>query len=115
MFLNVVQAEKRTSRLDRQIGVGLTYATTSPRIAPNQLGVVATATRVNSRFAASHQLMLSTKHAAHNENLTELYARWVLAKWLTVQPNVQYIVCPGGYSDRDDITILGLRVTASFD
>ena len=115
VFLNAVQTEKRTSRLDRQIGVGLTYATASSRIAPDQLGVAATATHVNNRFAGADQLMLSTKHVARSEYLAELYARWVLAGWLTVQPNVQYIVSPGGYSDRDDIAIFGLRVTVSFD
>ncbi|HEY0687305.1 MAG TPA: carbohydrate porin [Steroidobacter sp.] len=115
VFLNVVQAEKRASKLDRQIGIGLTYTNPSPGSALDGYGVAVTATHVNSRFARYKHLLDHAEHAADTEYLAEAFVRWVVAPWLTVQPNVQYIVAPGGYSDRSDAGIIGLRVTASFD
>jgi porin len=115
MFVNVVRAERRTSRLNRQIGVGLTYASPSHSSAPDELGFAVTATRVNSRFASLQLSLRSGEREAHSEYLAELYARWKIASWFSIQPNLQYIASPGGYSDRDDILVLGLRVTTALE
>ena len=36
------------------------------------------------------------------------------APWLSIQPDVQYIIDPGGNSDRSDILVLGLRTIVKF-
>jgi len=36
------------------------------------------------------------------------------APWLSIQPDVQYIIDPGGDSDRSNITVLGLRTIVHF-
>ncbi len=48
------------------------------------------------------------------ETTLELDYQWNPAAWLSIQADAQYIINPGGNSDRDDITVLGLRSIVEF-
>ena len=48
------------------------------------------------------------------ETTLELDYQYNPAPWLSIQPDAQYIIDPGGNSDRDDILVLGLRTIVHF-
>jgi hypothetical protein len=52
--------------------------------------------------------------APGREDPAEIHFRYEARPWLTLQPNLQYIVSPGGYNNRHNITIVGLRSLLSF-
>ena len=114
LFLNVVQADRRSGRLDQQIAVGLTYADPLHRGTQDQIGIAIGRTRVNRRAVARDRIERSHSAVPDSEYLAELNFRYEATPWLTLQPNVQYIVAPGGDEERDDVAIVGLRTTFSF-
>ncbi len=115
IFLNIVQAEQRTSHLDRQIGFGVTYQPLQHSGAPEELALGLTSTRVNPRFASRERQLHPEEPRLASEYVAEFYGRWNLTPWLWVQPNVQYIVSPGGHSKREDVAIVGLRLTTALE
>jgi porin len=48
------------------------------------------------------------------ETTVELDYQFNPAPWLSIQPDAQYIIDPGGDSQRDDILVLGLRTIVRF-
>jgi porin len=48
------------------------------------------------------------------ETTLELDYQYNPAPWLSIQPDMQYIMDPGGNSDRSDILVLGLRTIVRF-
>jgi porin len=48
------------------------------------------------------------------ETTLELDYQYNPAPWLSIQPDAQYIIDPGGNSNRDDILVLGLRTIVRF-
>jgi porin len=48
------------------------------------------------------------------EAIFELTYRWQIASWWTIQPDVQWILHPGGSRAIDDALVLGLRSTIAF-
>jgi porin len=114
VFLNVVQAERRTGRLDSQIGVGLTYTDPLHRGAHEQVGIAIGRTHVNRRAAAYDRIERANSPGPQSEYLAEFNFRYEATPWLTLQPNVQYIVSPDGNDELEDVAIVGLRTTFSF-
>ncbi|MNC79625.1 Porin B precursor [compost metagenome] len=49
-----------------------------------------------------------------DEYSSELYYGVKVTNWLTVRPNLQYIVHPGGVDKVDDAFVMGLMIRASF-
>lgn len=49
-----------------------------------------------------------------DEYSSEIYYGVKITDWLTVRPNVQYIVHPGAVDEVDNAFLLGLMVRASF-
>jgi porin len=114
VFLNGVRAERRTSRVDSQIGIGLTWADPFQRGAPDQIGLALGRTHVNTRAAAHDRILQASNRSARSEYPAELYFRYAVTSWLTVQPSVQYVASPGGYDDREDVIVVGLRTALNF-
>ena len=48
------------------------------------------------------------------ETTLELDYQFAITPWFAIQPDVQYIIDPGGNSDRDNITVLALRTIVQF-
>jgi porin len=81
-------------------GVGFTYTSLS-----NDLRQEA---RDANRFQGTHQPLLDY------EAILEITYEANLAPWLQVQPDLQYIIHPGGSPRNDDALILGLRTVITF-
>jgi carbohydrate-selective porin OprB len=48
------------------------------------------------------------------EATIELVYRYQAAPWLSIQPHAQYVVQPGGTTERDHALILGMRTNIAF-
>jgi porin len=49
-----------------------------------------------------------------NEYPVELYYTFRVGNWLSLRPNIQYIVHPGGTSQNDNVLVLGLKAGVKF-
>jgi porin len=112
-FFHFTRADRRTSRVDSQITAGLTYMDPLRRGARDQVGFAIGRTHLNSRSTAYNRLAEPTHPTLDSEYPVELFFKYQVTSWLTVQPNVQYISCPGGYAHRQDVVIVGVRTTLS--
>jgi porin len=118
LFLNITQADRETSpSTDRQIAFGLQYK--GPFTRPNDiLGFAMGTTHVNSRVAASERLLDevtgSNVPVQSSEYVAEAFYGWTPWPFVTLRPNLQYVVHPGGSSAYPDALIVGLKSTVKF-
>jgi porin len=90
---------------DRHLGIGLVWRGLIP-------------TRDGDTIGLSHS-WLQTSGAAGSpadadERVLEVFYGFQAAGWLTIQPDVQWFVHPGGRSDRDDLVVGSLRGVVVF-
>jgi len=109
-FLNVTQTDRRTTVTDNQIAAGLTYK--GPFIGrPNDDVTIAVArTNVNGRSLKGLPPGTNIPEAEYAAELSYCFHR---IEWLSVRPNVQYVVNPGGYRNARNIVVLGLKASVS--
>jgi porin len=118
LFLNITQADRETSPLtDRQIAFGVQYK--GPFTRPNDiLGFAMGTSHVNSRVAAGERLLDevdgSNVPVQSSEYVAEAFYGWTPWPFVTLRPNLQYVVHPGGSSAYPDALIVGLKSTVKF-
>jgi porin len=116
LFLRFVQADRRTSMLDRQFAVGATYKAPFPSRPDDQVGLGFGATHVNNRIAtgqkAADAVGLPFVPVQHTEYAAEINYDWQLTDGLSLMPNLQYVRNPGGVTTRKDALVLGVRFKA---
>jgi porin len=64
--------------------------------------------------SSSQASQAATGQSLGGETTLELDYQYNPTPWLSVQPDAQYIIDPGGVSSRDDILVLGLRTIVRF-
>ena len=64
------------------------------------------------RFKGQHHLLVASEQAERDDGETTLEAtyRWVLTDWLSLQPDLQYVVHPGGDPALGNALVVGLRL-----
>jgi len=82
------------------LGLGVAYVGISDRVS-------AAVRDTNHRDQTSHR-------EPDFEATIELVYRYQVAPWCSIQPHAQYVVQPGGTSERDNALILGLRTNITF-
>jgi porin len=89
-----------TGRDDDEIGLGLAYG----RISPHARGTVADDNFYSAGTAAipDYEMVLEFTYKAY------------LKQWWTIQPDLQWIIHPGGSSALKNALVIGLRSTVSF-
>lgn len=119
VFLNISQADRATAATDRQIALGVQYRGPFGR-ADDMVGFAVGATHANRR-AAEHQRLLNRLDPAAaepvddgNEYVAELMYAWSPVPSITVRPNLQYVVHPGGAEENSDALVLGLKSSIAF-
>ncbi len=118
LFLNITQADQETSpSTDRQIAFGLQYK--GPFTRPNDvLGFALGTTHVNSRVAAGERLLNevngSNVPVQSSEYVAEAFYGWTPWPFVTLRPNLQYVVHPGGSSAYANDVVVGLKTTIKF-
>lgn len=120
LFLNVSQADRRTAETNGQINLGLEYKGIFGR-SQDMLGFGIGGTHINSRYAAYVQQHMSVTGdrgepavGAGYEYASEVFYSWSPAPYLTLRPNLQYIVHPGGTRENDNAFVVGLKTLVSF-
>lgn len=119
IFLNATQADRATAATDRQVSLGVQYAGPFGR-EHDMVGFAIGATHANGR-AAEHQRLYNALHPDDpmqvkdgNEYVAELIYAWSPAVWITLRPNLQYVVHPGGTDENDDAFVVGLKSSVVF-
>lgn len=116
-FFNATQADRSTSRVDREVALGVIQHGLGSRHA-DEVGVAFGVTHVNGRVARYTRELRDSGEAGlavpGNEMTTEVFYGWQAAPWLVVRPNLQWIHQPGGYGQRDDAWVAGLKSAITF-
>ena len=105
-FVQAGVADPRTNRFARYLGGGLVY--TGVAGADDRLGL----TLAHAVFSDGYRNLQAANDivVAGSENVVELTYRRALARFLTVQPDIQYVVHPSNGPTRHDAVALGLRI-----
>jgi porin len=75
-------------------------------------GIAMARSHVSSNFSDSQILQGDAPYTA--ETVIEATYKMQLAPWWSIQPDLQYIVTPGGEYGIDNATVVGLRTTINF-
>ncbi|MEZ5565878.1 MAG: carbohydrate porin [Gammaproteobacteria bacterium] len=119
VFLNVTQADRDTSATDRQIALGMEYKGLFKRAA-DTVGFAIGATHANSR-AADYQRLYNQVNPDTpglvkdgNEYVAEMFYGWSPLPSITLRPNLQYVLHPGGTSQNNNAFVIGLKSSVAF-
>jgi porin len=118
VFLNAVQADKRTSTLDNQIAAGLFYTGPFQARPQDTIGFAIGRTEVNDRVTRGQRLQnregLGFVPIQGPEHAAELFYSLHVIPGMILRPNVQYVHDPGGTSENSDALVLGLKTVVDF-
>ena len=116
-FLNVTQADRRTSATDNQVALGLFYKGLVPWRPVDVLGLGLARTNVNARAirggTAGEGPDGLDPGRRDAEYAAELYYSLHPMPWLELRPNVQGIHHPGGRRNARDVAVLGLKAAVT--
>ena len=111
-FLRVGQAEERFNPFDGYVGFGTGIAGFSARRPDDEVGLAVAIGLTGDEFEDSRQL--DGLRTDSHETTLELTYRAPITDWLTLQPDVQYIINPGTDPDLDDALVVLLRFELSW-
>jgi porin len=119
VFLNFTQADRNTAQLDRQLALGVQYKGPFAGRGQDSLGLALGATHNNRRFAGftSENNVRTGQDAIAGsgyEYVSELYYAWDPVPSVSLRPNLQYIVHPGGTSRHSNAVVIGLKAILAF-
>jgi porin len=104
-------AASEVNRIGSYTGAGVVYTGLFPGRPEDQIGLAIAAAHNGEEFKTSQRLMgLPVDNAEIAVELTYLVE---VFPWLTVQPDLQYIINPGTDPDIDNALATGLRITIS--
>jgi porin len=112
VFANVTQADRATTLTDSQVSVGLFFKGLAPHLPGDVIGLALARTNVNARASRADALVPGTPER-DAETAAELYYGLVPLKWLSLQPNVQWIHHPGGVKAARDVGVVGLKAAVT--
>ncbi|WP_186310749.1 carbohydrate porin [Paraburkholderia sp. BCC1886] len=119
MNLRTVFGDRASSSLDRQMTLDFEYQNPFHR-AGDRVGIGFAATHSSSR-AAEYQMEYNALHpddasAVGNgyEMTYEIFYNWQVVPSVSLQPDFQYIVHPGGTSRNSNVAVAGLKTVIAF-
>jgi porin len=116
-FLNVTQADRRTSVTDNQVALGLFYKGLVPWRPGDVLGLGLARTNVNAlaiRGGTAGEGPNGLDPGPRDaEYAAELYYSLHPMPWLELRPNIQGIHHPGGRRNARDVAVLGLKAAVT--
>lgn len=107
-FLNVTQTDRRTEATDNQIAAGLMFTGPIPGRPKDDVVLAVARTNVNARAMRGLPPSADRPDAEYAAELAYCFHR---IAWLSVRPNLQYIVNPGGYTKARDVVVLGVKAS----
>lgn len=101
-------ADTRYNRIGSYLGGGLVYTGLTSERDDDQIGVSFASADFGDRYRRSRAL---AGHATDDREIVfEAVYNAVVAPWLSVQPDLQYVANPGGSSELADAIVIGLRI-----
>jgi porin len=107
-WLRVGVADTRYNAIGSYLGGGVVYSGLSAHRKDDQIGISVASANFSDRYRRSQAL--AGVPEGPREVVVEAAYRASLAPWLSLQPDVQYVICPGGDRRIPNATVLGLRV-----
>jgi porin len=119
VFLNFTHADRDTARLDHQLTMGVQYKGPFESRGQDSIGFAVGATHNNQRFSDyvsqnNVRTGQNTVAGGSYEYVSELYYAWVPVPSVSLRPNVQYILHPGGTSRNGNAFVIGLKGIVAF-
>ena len=112
VFLRIGQAEERFNPFKTYAGFGASLAGFSGARPDDELGLALAMARTGSDFKASRQL--DELNTDNHETAIELTYRAPVSGWLTLQPDIQYIINPGTDPQQGNALTIALRFELSY-
>ena len=109
-FVQLGLGDGRVNQIGSFLGGGLTWTAPFPGRTQDALGLAVAAARNGSSYKSAQTGVTAP---ADGETTLELTYLAQLAPWLAVQPDLQYVIHPGGTRATRNSVVLGLRVAAS--
>ncbi len=109
-FVQLGLGDSRVDQIGGYIGAGLAFTAPIASRPNDQLGLAIAAARNGSHFERA-ELALDAR--ARSESTIELTYLAQLTAWLALQPDVQYVINPGGTSSARNALVPGLRIALS--
>jgi porin len=113
-FFNLTRGDPKTATQLDQETVGLYYNAPFASRPKDQMGFAVGRTGYNGRAAETLLLETPGSDKPKAEYVGEIFYAAAIIPGLSVRPNVQYIVDPGGFSRATDVVILGTRFDVNF-
>lgn len=118
LFARYGMQDEDVSRFDQVFTLGGQIIGNSWRRANDVIGIAYGASHVSDKFkdGTSQGLVSDVDYAADAsfEHYIEAYYRYWANKNLSISPDIQYIINPGGDDDKDSIFIYGIRAQIAF-
>jgi porin len=119
VFLNFTYADRNTARLDHQLTMGVQYKDPFDSRGQDSVGFAVGATHNNERFSdfvsqTNVRTGQNTVAGSSYEYASELYYSWVPVPSVSLRPNLQYILHPGGTSRNSNAFVIGLKCILAF-
>lgn len=105
-------ADDRFNPIGHYLGGGLVYSGPFAGRDEDQVGIGVARAALARRFRRVAEL--AGEGVADAETNIELTYRMPIAPWLTLQPDVQYVIDPGGIRGRRDAVVIGVRTEIGF-
>ena len=111
-FLQAGAADRRFNRLGTYVGGGLVYTGVIDSSGDDRAGI----TFARAAFGMPYRRDAAARaiHVDRAESIVELTYRRVFKRWLTVQPEAQYVIHPSDSQSLDDALTFGVRVEIGF-
>lgn len=112
VFARIGAADDTVNPVDSYLGGGLVYRGFLPGRDRDRLGLAVAAAHFGADFRQASRLAGESLESW--EVTVELTYRVRITRWCQVQPDLQYVVNPGGSSSRHDALVMGARLSVTF-
>ena len=109
-FAQLGLGDGRANQIAGYVGGGFTLIAPLPSRGQDELGLAVAAARNGSHY---ERAQAAAGVPAAGETTVELTYIAQIGSWLSVQPDIQYVIHPGGTRAMCNATVLGLRVAIS--
>lgn len=107
------QGDGRTGQVNQMLNLQLIHTGLARSRPEDRIGVGLATTRLNPR-AARLLLQRDGGRAPTREHVAEMFYGWKATRGLDLQPGVQYVRHPGGFTARHDAVVVGIKADARF-
>lgn len=119
LFANFVQADKQVVRVDQVVNAGLFYTGAFQARPLDEIGFAVGRSHVSELVRQGQILRNATPGLTDvpllgSEYPIELYYSVNFGKAVSIRPNVQYVINPGGTSANRDVLVVGLKSVLVF-